>query len=90
MNGSMLKNELNDIILKVTRSVIARLIVETTYPELVLHQICGVLVKFVQQRPRLLFRKMFEASLQHATAVWVGRKFIHVPTESINEVQSVG
>ena len=62
---------------------------ESTYPKLVLHEIGGVFVEFIQQRPRLLLREMLEAPLQHATAVRVCRKFVHVPAERIDEFQSI-
>ena len=66
------------------------LVTESTYPELVLHQIGSVLVEFIQQRPRLLLGEVLEAPLQHTTAVWVCRKFIHVPAERVDEFQSIG
>ena len=64
-------------------------VAELTYPELVLHEIGGIFVEFVQQRPRLLLRKMLETPLQHATPVRVRRKFVHVPAERIDEFQSI-
>jgi hypothetical protein len=53
--------------------VLADLVAESTYPELVLHEIGGVFVELVKQRPRLFLRKMLEAPLQYTTAVWMRR-----------------
>ena len=46
-------------------------------------------MEFLQQGPGLFLRKMLEAPLQHTTAVWVRRKFVHVPAERIDEFQSI-
>jgi hypothetical protein len=62
-------------------------VVESTHPELVLHEIDGIFVQFVQQRPRLLLRKVLEAPLQHTAAVRVGRKLVYIPAERIDEFQ---
>ena len=89
MGSSVLEDELDDVVLEISRLGAANVVAELTYPKLVLHEIGGIFVEFVQQRPRLILRKMLEASLQHATAVRVCRKFVHVPAERIDELQSV-
>ena len=81
---SVLQDELDHVVLQAIaqRSVtLYRLHWPKTHPELILHQMDGVLMKLIQKGPCLLLRQMLEASLQDAAAIRVRGKVVNVPTE---------
>lgn len=61
-----------------------------TYTKLILHQVGGILVEFVQQRASMLVWQMLKAPLQYSTAVWVSRQIVNVASEGADETQAVG
>lgn len=60
------------------------------YPKLILHQVDGILVEFIQQGASLLVREMLEASLQYTTAIWVSGQIVDTATERVDETKAVG
>jgi hypothetical protein len=61
-----------------------------SYTKLILHQIDGISVEFVQQGASLLIRKMLKAPLQHAAAIRVSGQVKYIATESVDETETVG
>lgn len=60
-----------------------------THAELVLHQLCRILVQLVNERPSLGLVQIFEASLEDATPVRMRGKIVNVALERCDETQQV-
>ncbi len=54
-----------------------------------LHKVGSILVKLVEQRTTMIFRKAFETPLQDAATIWVSRQVIDMATEGLEEVREV-
>lgn len=62
--------------------------VSKAYPELVLHQVYGILVQLIQEGSCLVLGQMLETPLQYPAAIRMGRKIVNVPTEGLDKVQT--
>jgi hypothetical protein len=57
---------------------------------LILHQVDGIPVEFVQQGASVLLRKMLKAPLQHAASIRMGGQVENIAAESVDEGEAVG
>ena len=68
---AIFKDVLHDVVLRYELVACTGLRALLTYPELILHEINNVLMKFIHEWPSLFLAQVFETSLENATAISV-------------------